>query len=157
MAKAKEIFEEQNIYAGQANINGLDCTVGYIKKFKWSWFGTQLNTFIIVAETDQPIDAIGLQQFSKSCYDYAIANNKGWPRGLQSGIGSIAVVQAKEIMPDAIKFAEGFSTTHFSAFELLVLMDMEKRTVYKCRTAPVWGAIYNSFFTETINWFVSRF
>ncbi|TDG37833.1 hypothetical protein EZJ43_01705 [Pedobacter changchengzhani] len=157
MGNAKQILESQNIYFGDVNINGIDCTVGYIKEFKWSWFGTQLNTFIFIANTDQQVNASGLQQFSKNCYDFAIANNRGWPRGLQSAVGSIAVLQAKNIENDAIKFAEGASPTHFSAFEFVVLMDMDKRTVYKCRTAPIWGAIYNSYFTATINWLVSKF
>ena len=49
----EDIFRNENINFEQQTINGINCSVGYIKKFKWSWFATQLNTFIIIGKTDQ--------------------------------------------------------------------------------------------------------
>lgn len=156
MADLKQILSSENIYSGQVNINGVNCTVGYIKKFKWTWFATQLNTFIIIGETDQPINKAVIENFSSACLNYALANNKGWPRGLQSGVGSIAILMGNNIEGDAIYFAENSSKKHFSAFEIPVLLDLEKRLVYKYKSTPIWGKIYFSYFTQTINWLISK-
>ena len=150
MKNLKEIFEEGNSYFSQANIGGLECTVGYIKKFKWRWMATQLNTFIIVAETEMTIDKKVIEDFSAASFDYALKNNQGWPRGLQSGIGSIAILKGNSISADAIKYCEKPSKKHFSAFEIPVLYDTTKKEVIKYRKKPIWGTIYFSFFTETI-------
>ena len=56
MKDLKKQFENEKIYFAEENIDGFDCTIGYIKKFKWRWFATQLNTFIIVAQTEIAID-----------------------------------------------------------------------------------------------------
>ena len=157
MKNLKEIFKDENCYFSQANIGGFDCTIGYIKKFRWRWFATQLNTFIIIAETEMNIDKNVIENFSANCFKYALKNNQGWPRGLQSGIGSIAILRGSNINSNAIRFCENSSKKHFSAFEIPVLYDTTKKEVIKYRKKPIWGTIYFSFFTKTIADITSKF
>ena len=147
---AEEIFKKENRFFGKATINGIDCTIGYNKEFRWSWFATQLNTFVIVGETEQPIDAQLLESFSAACFEYAIKNHKGWPRGLQAGINSIAVLKGKTT-DDARILAMNFSKKHFSAFEIPVVFDVEEQKAYRYLKAPVWGTIYYPYFSKRID------
>ena len=50
----EEVLKKENIYFGQTNIKNIACSIGYIKKFRWRWFATQLNTFIIIGKTRKP-------------------------------------------------------------------------------------------------------
>ena len=90
--RPEEVLKDENIYCGQDNINGIAWSIGYIKKFKWSWLATQLNTFVIIGKTDKKIDKHMIEAFLKSCFKYALKNHKGWPRGLQAGVSSIAIL-----------------------------------------------------------------
>ena len=88
----KDIFLKENIYFGEAVLAGVSCSVGYIKKFKWSWLATQLNIFVFIGKTELPVTRDLIDGFSTACFNYAKSNNKGWPRGIQSAIGSIAIL-----------------------------------------------------------------
>ena len=56
MPTPEQVHKQENIYFKQDNVGGISCTIGYIKKFKLSWFSTQLNTFIIINQSASPID-----------------------------------------------------------------------------------------------------
>jgi hypothetical protein len=157
MIDFKQVLTGENIYYGQANINGIDCSIGYIKKFRWSWFGTQLKTFIIIGQTEMKIDKNLIENFSSSCHDYAIKHNKGLPRGLQSGVGSIAILVGRDIGHEAVRFCQNPYKKHFGSFEVPVLCNLEKREVSKYLKTPVWGKVYFPFFTETIERITNKF
>ena len=153
---SEEVLKNENIYFGQDNINGIACSIGYIKKFKWSWFATQLNTFVIIGKTNEKVDRQMIEEFSKSCFDYALKNHKGWPRGLQAGVGSIAILQGSIIENEANDFCEKLKKKHWSAFEIPVLYNIiEKKTTRFIKT-PIWGTIYFPFFTKTIDSITSQ-
>ena len=157
MMDLKQIFENENIFFSQENISGIDCTIGYIKKFKLSWFATQLNSFIIVGQTEMKIDKNLIENFSSSCLTYALKNNKGWPRGVQSGVGSIAILKGSNIDKEAIDFCENPSKKHWSAFEIPVLYDQTKKQITRYKETPIWGIIYFPFFTKIIDNITSKF
>ncbi len=146
----QEIFIKDNIYMGQVNINGIECTVGYIKKFKWSWMATQLNTLIFIGKTNEPVNNQVMDAFSNNCYEYALKNHKGWPRGIQAGVGSIAILQATNIDESARQYCLSVLKKHWSAFEIPVLLDLNEKKMYRYVNAPIWGKIYFPFFTKTI-------
>ncbi len=153
----EEILKKENIYLGEETINGITCSIGYIKKFKWSWLATQLNTFVIIGKTNDKIDKHLIDSFSKSCFEYALHNNKGWPRGLQAGIGSIAILQGNNIDGEAIVFCEKLTRKHWSAFEIPVLYNTKENRTIRYISAPIWGTIYFPFFTRTIDSITEQF
>ncbi len=157
MTDLKQLFTNENIYFGQENIGGINCTIGYIKKFKWSWFATQLNTFVIVGQTEQKIDKSLIEEFSNNCFKYSLKNNKGWKRGLQSAVGSIAILSGTITDIAAINYCEKLTKKHWSAFEIPVLFDQSKKQITKYKKTPIWGSIYFPFFTKTIDNITSKF
>jgi len=148
---ATEILKQENIYFGEETINGISCSIGYIKKFKWSWLATQLNTFVIIGTANNNIDKQTIEAFSKSCFEFALKNHKGWPRGLQAGVASIAILQGNNIDKSAREFCEKLSKKHWSAFEVPVLYDLEEKKAVRYIKKPIWGTIYFPFFTQTID------
>ncbi|WP_157956117.1 hypothetical protein [Flavobacterium kingsejongi] len=156
MSHFKPLLEQEMDYIGEVTINGISCAVGYSKKFKWSWMATQLNTFVFMAQTEDTIAKNTIEKFSSSCLEYAIKNNKGWPRGLQSAVGSIAILQSKNVDRSASDFCERFSKKHFSAFEIPIVFDSTKSIAYRYHQKPLWGKIYYPFFTKLISTITSK-
>ena len=157
MNSAEQVLKDENIFIGEEIIGGIPCQIGYIKKFKWSWFATQLNLFVIIGQTEKAVDRQMIETFSKNCFDYSIKNNRGWFRGLQSGVGSMAILQAAKFDEGAIDFCEKLSKSHWSAFEIPVLYDTSARKLIRYKKNPIWGMIYFPFFTKTIDHIASRF
>ena len=149
--KGTEIFKNENILFDEDNINGIDCSIGYIKKFKWSWIATQLNTFIFIGKTTEPINKNTIESYSESCLKYALKNNKGWPRGLQSGVVSIAILYGENIEKDAILFCTQFSKKHWSAMEIPVIYDSKNHQAIRFTNSPIWGHIYFPYIIKTID------
>ncbi|MEO8516700.1 MAG: hypothetical protein ABI426_08150 [Flavobacterium sp.] len=153
---ATEVLKNANIYLGEETINGIPCSIGYIKKFKWSWFATQLNTFVIIGQVDSTIDKKVIDNFSRCCFQYAVKNNKGWPRGIQAGIASIAILQGNNIENSAIHFCENFSKKHWSAFEIPILFNINEKKAIRFTNKPLWGAIYILYFIKTIDSIINQ-
>jgi len=147
---SEEVLKKDNLFIENTTINGIECSVGYEKQFRWSWLATQLNTFVFIGSTNQPINKDLIERFSNGCYEYSIKNNKGWPRGLQSGVGSIAILKGNTIDQDAYAFCEKPSKKHWSAFEIPVIYDNTNNKEIKYLKRPVWGTIYFPYFTELI-------
>ncbi|WP_270090200.1 hypothetical protein [Sphingobacterium sp. SYP-B4668] len=152
----EKIIRDKNIYFAKEVIAGIPCTVGYIKKFRWRWLATQLNTFIIIGEIEGTIQPLMIRNFSKSCYQYAISHNKGWPRGLQSGIGSIAILIGAEMTQEAAAYCMGSPEVHYSAFEIPVAYLKKYRQSVKYTGTQLWGGIYYPYFNSLINEFVGQ-
>jgi hypothetical protein len=153
----EDIFRNESINFEQQTINGINCSVGYIKNFKWSWFATQLNTFIIIGKTDQKIERQTIEDFSNSCFEYSLQNHEGWAIGLQSGVASIAILQGKDIEDEAKDFCEKLSKKHWSAFEIPVLYDINKNRAIRFIKKPLWGIIYFPYLAKTIDSITSKF
>lgn len=150
------ILQSNNIYYGQDTISGIACTIGYIKKFKWSWFASQLNTFIVIGQTNHRIDREVIENFSTECLEYSLSHNKGWPRGLQSGVGSIAILEGSVIDDEAKLFCEKSWKRHWSAFELPVLYDIAEKKTTCLKRQPIWGMLYYPYLRKTIDTIISQ-
>jgi len=149
--KPKELLDNKSISWKQEIIGGIPCSVTYFKEFRWSWVACQLNTFIIVGNTDKQIDKTLIEQFSATCLKYALKNHKGWPRGLQSAIGSIAILKGVVITEDAIGYCEKSSKKHWSAFEFPVVFNSEKKEGTRFKKDPIWGAVFMPYFKNMID------
>lgn len=147
---SEEVLKSNELFIENTTINGIECSVGYNKQFRWSWLATQLNTFVFIGSTDQPIDRAMIEDFSNGCFEYSIKNNKGWPRGLQSGVGSIAILKGNPVDHGAYAFCENPSKKHWSAFEIPVIYNTLNNTAIQYLKRPIWGTIYFPFFTELI-------
>lgn len=153
---SEAILKNENIYFGQDTIGGIICSIGYIKKFKWSWLATQLNTFVIIGPVNDKIDKGVIEKFSTACFEYSLKNHKGWPRGLQAGVGSIAILQGSVMDNEAKEFCEKLSKKHWSAFEIPVLYNLDEKKTIRFIKKPIWGTIYFPFFTKTIDSITSQ-
>jgi len=151
MLSTKSLLETEGIYFGEETITGIPCQIGYIKKFKWSWIATQLNVFVIVGRIDKNADRKTMEDFSSACLQYAIKHHKGWPRGFQSAVGSIAILQAPGADEETLNFCSKLSKKHWSAFEIPVFYDTTRKEVIRFLKNPAWGAIYMPFFKNTID------
>ena len=157
MNDLNQVLRSQNMETSEAVIGGVPCTIGYIKEFRWSWLATQLNCFIIVGETDTMIDKKCIENFSANCLKYALDNHKGWMRGIQSGVGSIAILKGNNVDDHAIKFCQHPSKTHFAAFEIPIIYNTSTKQTYKYISKPLWGRIYFPYFTKTIDAIINKF
>ena len=156
MKSSDAILKEENFSVSQDTIDGIPCTIGYMKEFRWSWLGSQLNTFIIIGETKEKIDKRFIESFSKKCFQYSIKNNKGWPRGLQSAVASIAILQGSIIDDEAIAFCKKLSKIHWSAFEIPVLYNTDTQRRIRYTIEPIWGSIFFSFLSRVIDRITNR-
>ena len=68
---------------------------------------TQLNTFIIASDFgDVMITEQTIEEFLAELFKYAKTNYRGWPRGLQSGLGVIAILVSENIDEGAIRYCK---------------------------------------------------
>ncbi|MES2776694.1 MAG: hypothetical protein V4722_21125 [Bacteroidota bacterium] len=153
----EEILKSQQIFLKNETIGGVSCAIGYMKKFKWSWMATQLNTFVFIGDAAGTIDKNTIEKFSDACYQYAIRNNRGWPRGLQSGVGSIAILKGNIIEPAAAAFCESPSKKHWSAFEVPVIYNSSERKLIRYKSNPIWGRIFFPYFSKLIGEVTGKF
>lgn len=148
---AKDIFEAEGIFFAESTISGKTCHIGYRKEFRLSWFATQLNTFIIVGEADGTITQEMIEDFSSGCFQFALNNSKGWPRGIQAAVSSIAILRGERMEPEAISVCEKLRKKHWSAFEIPVLYDTKKQEAIRFVKTPSWGMIFFPYFRKTID------
>lgn len=153
---AEDIFKNDGTFYGNFTIANIPSSVAYFKEFRWSWMATQLNTFVIVGETEQRIDRQTIDVFSALAFQFALNNSKGWPRGFQAGVGSVAILKGSDIDPAAIGFVSNPSRKHWSAFEIPVIYDTFQRRGYRYTSKPLWGAIYFPYFTKLIDGVVAK-
>jgi hypothetical protein len=146
-----ELLKNENLFFGEETIGGIECSIGYLKEFKWSFFATQLNTFLIIGNANGVISKQVIEDFSSNCFEYALKNHKGWPRGLQAGVGSIAILQGNALDKEAIEFCQTLSKKHWSAFEIPVLYKTDEKKLIRFTSTPIWGAIYFPYFVKLID------
>ena len=151
MNNIKQLLESEKLYFGEATIAGIPCTIGYKKEFRWSWFACQLNTFVIIGQASTSVDVQQIHDFSTACYEYALKNHKGWPRGLQSGVGSIAILCAENYSSSAAASCETLTKKHWSAFEIPIIYDMTQKKMIRFKKAPMWGSLFFPYFAKMID------
>ncbi len=149
----KQKLIKNEIFHSETTISGKKTIVGYEKKFKWTWAATQLNTFIIA--TDLGDDEITIQIIEKhltESFKFAKDNYKGWPRGLQSGLGVISILISTKINKDAKDYCRKLkSGKKWAGFTIPVVYNPERDEIFKFEKNPIWGKIYYPHFEKLIN------
>lgn len=145
------ILKASTKYLGEANINGIPCSVGCIQETRLRWYATQMNAFVMIGTAPGTISRQLIDDFSARSFDYALKNNKGLPRGVFSAICSIAILLGDDPENEAAQFCTGPPRKHWSAYEIPVLFDTSKGQGFRFKSYPFWGLVFYPFFAETID------
>lgn len=149
----KQKLEEKGIYYAEDQMLDRPSVIGYEKKFKWSWFATQLNTFMVASDfTNTVVDVPLVEKQLSAAFEYTQKHYSGWPRGVQSGIAVIAVVLSDQVDEEVITYCEKLkSGKKWAAFTIPVVVNTQTGNVYQFRKKPMWGAIYYPHFRKLID------
>ena len=152
LSAVKQKLEELHIFHSEITFLDHPTVVGYDKKFKWSWMATQLNTFFLISNfKDQEINIDLLEQHLAQAFDFAKKHYKGWPRGLQSGLGVISVLHSTAITSEAKTYCRKLmSGKKWAGFAIPVVVDSNSKEPYYFEKKPMWGAIYFPYFKKMI-------
>ena len=130
-------------------IGQFDVLVGESRQFKVSWFATQLNIFVIITSLEEVTREI-ITSFSTAALEYAIKNNSGLPRGLQSGVACFELIISPSISDDAKAWVQKKSRKRFAAFAVPVLLDSNDNTLMYYKKTPILGGLYYKFFRKFV-------
>ena len=87
----RQRLEAKSIFLTEEPVGGRPAVIGYEKKFRWAWFATQLNTFVIAVDYgDAVVTEAEVESLLDTSFDYAKKNYRGWPRGFQSALAVVA-------------------------------------------------------------------
>lgn len=142
-------FKQDGFTLYKDDIGSLECTVATKKQFKWSWLAVQMNFFAIMGFCESITEEI-IENFSKNCLEYAIKNNKGLPRGLQSGVVSFPLLVSSDVDENSKEFAQTRPKKHFAAMEMPVIFDLKENELYYYDKTPIWGGLYAQTFRNFI-------
>jgi hypothetical protein len=99
--------------------------------------------FFAIIGVSKNITKESIENFSKNCINYSKRNNKGLPRGLQSGLVSFALFVSSNVDENTKKFTqERPPPKHFAAFEMPVIFDLKENKIYYYDKTPDLGFIY---------------
>lgn len=152
LQEIKKRLESQSILFSEEQIHGRPTVIGYDKKFKWQWFATQLNTFLVAIDFgDDPVTVATIEAALTDSFAYAELNHNGWPRGLQSGLGVITILVSSHVDESAIEYCRELkSGKKWAGFTVPVVIDSSKGQVNFFSRNPIWGRIYYPYFKELI-------
>jgi hypothetical protein len=151
MADPRQVLEQTGLYWAEDQVGDFFCQIGYKKEFRWSWLATQLNTFVIIGQTEEVIDNKLIAKFSARCHSYALKNHQGWPLGLQSGVGAIAILQGRQVTEEAVRYCLIGPERHFGSFEIPVIHNLTSNEVVRFAKAPYWGKLFYPYFGKMID------
>ncbi len=144
--KAKGIFFSEESLAGRQTV------IGYEKQFRWLWLATQLNTFVVAADYgDETVTVQAIEELLDEAFAYSTANYTGWPRGLQSGLATIAMPFSSRISDEAIAYCrESKAGKKWAGFAVPVTINTVSQEVFLFDRNPIWGQIYYPYIREVI-------
>ena len=149
-----ERLKQDGFNFSEDTVDQLDVLVGESKKFKVSWFATQLNLFTIIA-TPEEVSEEAVSSFCASALDYAIKHNAGLPRGMQSGVACFPLMISPSISVEAEKWVQKKSRKRFAAFAFPVLLDTSDKIPVYYKKTPVLGGMYYKFFRKFVEKYFS--
>lgn len=149
----KSRLQTQNTYFSEDTILGKPTIIGYDKQFRWSWFATQLNTFIVATNAkEETITVQTVESHLKQAFDYSSRNYNGWPRGLQSGVGVISILISENVTEEAKMYCKKLkSGKKWAAFTVPVVIDTTTKEAFYFDKNPIWGRIYYPYFKRMIH------
>ncbi len=152
LQEIKNRIESQSFLFSDDQVCGRPAVVGYDKKFKWRWFATQLNTFLVAIDFgNDSVTIATIESALTDSFAYAKQNYNGWPRGLQSGVGVITILLSSDIDGRAIEYCRELkSGKKWAGFAVPVVIDSPTGQVYYFNRNPIWGRIYYPYFKDLI-------
>ena len=148
----KSRLQAQNIFFSEDSILDLPSVIGYDKQFRWSWMATQMNTFVVASDLkDESITTQTIESHIKQSFDYSSQKYRGWPRGLQSGVGVISILISENVTEEAKIYCKKLkSGKKWAAFTIPVVIDASTKEVFFFDKKPMWGMIYFPYFRQII-------
>lgn len=152
LQEIKKRLESQSILFSEDQVCGRPTVIGYDKKFKWQWFATQLNTFLVAIDFgNDPVTVAAIEAALTDSFAYAEQHYNGWPRGLQSGLGVITILVSSHIDERVIEYCRELkSGKKWAGFAVPVAIDSSTGEVYSFNRDPIWGQIYYPYFRDLI-------
>lgn len=143
----------KGIFLSDDSICGKPTVIGYDKRFRWRWIATQLNTFIFAVDFgDETVTVNAIEEFLTEAFAYAKKNYTGWPRGFQSGLGVIVILQSFSVSDEAVSYCRQLkSGKRWAGFSVPVTIDTSANQVHSFDHMPFWGWIYFPYFRKTID------
>ena len=148
----KENLHANSIFHSEGTVFGKPTVIGYEKKFRWSWMATQLNTFIVATDfANEEINISIIEKHLTESFSLAKKNYKGWPRGLQSGVGVISILLSNNINNEAVEYCRKLkSGKKWAGFSIPVVFNSATNEVFEFEKNPIWGRIYYPHFRKLI-------
>lgn len=148
----KRRLESQSILFSEDQLQGRPTVIGRDKKFKWRWFATQMNTFLVAIDYgNDPVTVADIEAAVTDSFAYAKKNYSGLPRGLQSGLGVITILVSSQIDELAIEYCRELkSGKKWAGFAVPVVIESSSGEVHSFDRNPIWGRIYYPYFKELI-------
>ncbi|MCL1885983.1 MAG: hypothetical protein FWF98_04430 [Dehalococcoidia bacterium] len=143
LSKVADHFAHRN----EITLGRFTATQFYEEKFEIKWLASKLKMYSFLSYLPQ-ITKPDIVEFSKECLSRALTVYKGIPRGLQSGVGSFGVLASENIDAEAIAYAKARPPKHWAAFEMPIIYDLAKNSLYYYEKTPLWGAMYAKFIRE---------
>lgn len=152
LQEIKKRLESQSILFSENQVHGRPTVIGYDKKFKWRWFATQLNTFLVAIDLgNDPVTVATIEAALADSFAYAKQNYNGWPRGLQSAVGVITILMSSHIDERAFEYCRELkSGKKWAGFAVPVVIDSSTGQVHYFNRNPIWGRIYYPYFKDLI-------
>lgn len=131
-------------------IHELNAVSFYEDIFKAKWLATKMKIYSFVSYSEV-INKKTIDDYSSKCFEYAIHNYKGLPRGFQNGVVSFNVLAGRKVDDNAVSFDISKPSLHFAAFEMPVIVDLKTEKLHYFTKTPMWGAIYYKYLRKYIN------
>lgn len=149
----KEKLQNASIFHSENELLNHKTVIGYEKKFRWAWIATQLNTFIVATDFgEETVDVSVIEKHLTESFNFAKKNYRGWPRGLQSGLGAICILISSNITDDAKEYCQKLkSGKKWSGFSIPVAYNPKTKEYFQFLSNPMWGAIYYPHFRKLID------
>ncbi len=149
----KNRLQSKSVFLSEDSIGGKPTVIGYDKQFRWSWFATQLNTFVVAVDFgDETVTVDSIENVLTESFAYAKQNYRGWPRGFQSALGSIVIAISSSIDDEAAAYCRELkSGKKWAGFSVPVAVDAGSGQVHVFEKRPMWGSIYYPYFKQTID------
>ena len=142
----------KGILHSEESIQGRPTVIGYAKRFRWTWFATQLNTFIVATDFgDDTVRVQAIEDVLSEAFQYAKKNYRGWPRGFQSGLGVIGILLSSSIDAEAASYCTALkSGKKWAGFSVPVAVDTTSNETFVFQRNPMWGRIYYPYFKTMV-------
>ena len=146
----REHLEARDIFHSEVTISGYPTIVGYEKQFRWTWFATQLNCFIFSVDCGgETVEVDTFERLFEESFRYAQSHYRGWPRGLQSGLGVVLLLSGHTVSPAAQEYCTQLKPSKkWAGFSVPLAKSTSDGERYFFEKRPAWGRIYYGYFEQ---------